>query len=266
MRPIRLELTGLNSYIDKQVIDFEKLIERGLFGIFGTTGSGKSTILDAITIAMYGNISRNTKEYINSVCDKAIISYEFEIGSKNTRRRYIVDRTIARSKTGTKTSNARLIEVLNDNTQNVLADKVVEVNEKVAQVVGLTANDFTRSVVLPQDKFNEFLRLSRADRRDMLERIFNLEKYGRSLGEKVKKRKNIQLQNLKDLKSKLSQYDGITEEVYNNINQELIELKNLEKDKNNALDLAQKSYEESKTVYEEQLKLEKMNLEKMSLI
>lgn len=91
----------------------------------------------------------------------------------------------------------------------------------------------------------------------MLERIFNLEKYGRSLGEKVKKRKNIQLQNLKDLKSKLSQYDGITEEVYNNINQELIELKNLEKDKNNALDLAQKSYEESKTVYEEQLKLEK---------
>ncbi len=59
----------------------------------------------------------------------------------------------------------------------------------------------------------------------MLERIFNLEKYGRSLGEKVKKRKNIQLQNLKDLKSKLSQYDGITEEVYNNINQELIELK-----------------------------------------
>ncbi|WP_227826747.1 AAA family ATPase [Clostridioides sp. ZZV15-6383] len=265
MRPIRLELTGLNSYIDKQVIDFEKLIERGLFGIFGTTGSGKSTILDAITIAMYGNISRNTKEYINSVCDKAIISYEFEIGSKNTRRRYIVDRTIARSKTGTKTSNARLIEVLNDNTKNVLADKVVEVNEKVAQVVGLTANDFTRSVVLPQDKFNEFLRLSRADRRDMLERIFNLEKYGRSLGEKVKKRKNLHLQNLKDLKSKLSQYDGITEEVYNNINQELIELKKLEKEKNNALDLAQKSYEESKAVYEEQLKLEKNELRKNEL-
>ncbi len=68
------------------------------------------------------------------------------------------------------------------------------------------------------------------------------------------------------MKSKLSQYDGITEEVYNNINQELIELKNLEKDKNNALDLAQKSYEESKTVYEEQLKLEKNELRKMSLI
>ncbi|MCC0644503.1 MULTISPECIES: AAA family ATPase [unclassified Clostridioides] len=265
MRPIRLELTGLNSYIDKQVIDFEKLIERGLFGIFGTTGSGKSTILDAITIAMYGNISRNTKEYINSVCDKAIISYEFEIGSKNTRRRYIVDRTIVRSKTGTKTSGARLVEVLNDNTKNVLADKVVEVNEKVAQVVGLTSNDFTRSVVLPQDKFNEFLRLSRADRRDMLERIFNLEKYGRSLGDKVKKRKNLHSQKLKDLKSKLSQYDGITEEVYNDINQELMELKKLEKEKNKTLDLVQKSYEESKVIYEEQLKLEKNELRKNEL-
>ena len=52
MRPIRLELSGLNSYIDKSVVDFEKLTDRGLFGIFGKTGSGKSTILDAMTIAM----------------------------------------------------------------------------------------------------------------------------------------------------------------------------------------------------------------------
>ena len=96
MKPIKLELSGLNSYIEKASIDFEKLTDRGLFGIFGNTGSGKSTILDAITIAMYGNISRNTNEFINSSCDKAIISYEFEIGSKNTKRKYIVDRTIVR--------------------------------------------------------------------------------------------------------------------------------------------------------------------------
>ena len=68
MRPIRLEISGLNSYIEKQVVDFSELTSRGLFGIFGKTGSGKSTILDAITIAMYGNISRDTKEYINKMC------------------------------------------------------------------------------------------------------------------------------------------------------------------------------------------------------
>ena len=91
MRPIRLELTGLNSYIDKQVIDFEKLIERGLFGIFGTTGSGKSTILDAITIAMYGNISRNTKEYINNH------TLAIELSSKESNNKNVRMRDIYRS-------------------------------------------------------------------------------------------------------------------------------------------------------------------------
>ena len=54
MKPIRLEVKGLNSFIDKQVVEFDKLTERGLFGIFGPTGSGKSTILDGITLALYG--------------------------------------------------------------------------------------------------------------------------------------------------------------------------------------------------------------------
>ena len=82
MRPIRLEISGLNSYIEKQVVDFSELTSRGLFGIFGKTGSGKSTILDAITIAMYGNISRDTKEYINTSCNSAKIKYIFEIRRK----------------------------------------------------------------------------------------------------------------------------------------------------------------------------------------
>lgn len=86
-----------------------------MFGIFGIIGSGKFIILDVIIIVMYGNIFRNIKEYINSVCDKVIILYEFEIGSKNIRRRYIVDRIIVRSKIGIKIFNVRLIEVLNDN-------------------------------------------------------------------------------------------------------------------------------------------------------
>ena len=94
MKPIKLELMGLNSYTDKQTIDFEKLTSRGLFGIFGNTGSGKSTILDAITIALYGDIARDATDYINTSCDKAMVKFEFEIGSKNNRNRYFVERTI----------------------------------------------------------------------------------------------------------------------------------------------------------------------------
>nr|WP_312984269.1 AAA family ATPase [Clostridioides sp.] len=255
MRPIKLELSGLNSYIDKQVVDFEKLTERGLFGIFGATGSGKSTILDAITLAMYGNISRNTKEFINSSCKETVLSYEFEIGTKNNKRRYLVDRNMIRSKTGTKTSYARLVEILNDGNKNVIADKVGEVNEKITEVIGLTANDFTRSVVLPQGRFSEFLQLTGSERRDMLERIFNLEKYGRGLSEKVKKRKNFNLRNLYDIKSKLTQYDEVSQDIYESVLEELEALKLLEKNHNKEINQLQITYDEDKIIYEQQNKL-----------
>ena len=60
MRPIKLMIEGLNSFIEKQTIDFEDLTSEGFFGIFGPTGSGKSSILDGITLALYGNIARKT--------------------------------------------------------------------------------------------------------------------------------------------------------------------------------------------------------------
>ncbi|GAA0241347.1 SbcC/MukB-like Walker B domain-containing protein [Metaclostridioides mangenotii] len=255
MRPIKLELSGLNSYTDKQIVDFEKLTERGLFGIFGPTGSGKSTILDAITLAMYGNISRNTKEFINSSSKGTVLSYEFEIGTKNNKRRYLVDRNMVNSKTGTKTSYARLVEILNDGNKNVLADKVGEVNEKIAEVIGLTANDFTRSVVLPQGKFSEFLQLTGSERRDMLERIFKLEKYGRGLSEKVKRRKNFNLRNLYDINSKLTQYDEVSQEAYESVIRELEELKLIEKSNTEDVNKLQKIYEEDKITYDQQNKL-----------
>ena len=266
MRPIKLTLSGLNSYTDEQVINFEELIDRGLFGIFGNTGSGKSTILDAITIAMYGNISRNTKEFINSSCKEAVVTYEFEIGGKNTKRRYEVTRIVVRSKVGgTKTTYARLIEKQSDGTEIILADKAKDVNDKITQVVGLTANDFTRSVVLPQGKFNEFLKLTGSDRRDMLERIFNLEKYGRGLIDKVRKRKNEANLDLRDLNTKMSQFEGISPELYDITLKELEELKKNEKNKHEKLDETQKLYEESKEIYEEQTKLESYEVRKKEL-
>lgn len=266
MRPIKLKLSGLNSYIDEQTIDFEKLIDKGLFGIFGNTGSGKSTILDAITIAMYGNISRNTKEFINSACKEAVVVYEFEIGSKNSKRRYEVSRIIGRSKVGgTKTTYARLIEKHNDGTEIILADKAKDVNDKITQVIGLTANDFTRSVVLPQGKFNEFLKLTGSDRRDMLERLFNLERYGRGLIEKVRKRKSDENLVLRDLNTKISQFDGVTQDVYEENCKELDVLKQQEKDKQEKLNTYEKQYEESKIIFDEQNKLESYQQRKKEL-
>ena len=59
MKPVRLEFKGLNSVSERAVIDVAPLLQSGIFGIFGETGSGKSTILDAINVALYGDIERN---------------------------------------------------------------------------------------------------------------------------------------------------------------------------------------------------------------
>ena len=269
MRPIRLELSGLNSYIDKQVIDFEKLTSRGLFGIFGNTGSGKSTILDAITIALYGDISRKTTDYINSNCDKAIVKYEFEIGSKNNRKRYYVERTIKTNNTGgTKTSRVLLGEIKDDGDILVLADKVGEVKNKIHDIIGLTSEDFTRSVVLPQGKFSEFLKLQDGTRRKMLERIFNLEKYGEQLSNKVKdKRKIIKAQsdNLEGQLTTFIESKGISEELYEKVKEELEETINLEKEKHIELDKEEKELEISKVIIENQRYLQKYSERKKEL-
>ena len=63
MRPLQLKLKGINSYREEQVIDFETLTSQGLFGIFGPTGSGKSTILDAMTLALYSKLPRDTSPF-----------------------------------------------------------------------------------------------------------------------------------------------------------------------------------------------------------
>ena len=204
MRPIKLEISGLNSYIEKQVIDFTELTSRGLFGIFGKTGSGKSTILDAITIAMYGNIPRDTNEYINTSCSRAVIRYEFEIGNKHNKKRYRVERILNKSKTGSANSySATLVEIHDDDRETVIAEKKTNVDKAIIDIVGLTASDFTRSVVLPQGKFSEFLQLDDSKRREMLERIFNLEKYGKSLTEKVKKKREDKVVEIQILENSL---------------------------------------------------------------
>jgi len=183
MKPLELTFRGLNSYCDEQRIDFQELGAHGLFGIFGPTGSGKSTILDAITLALYGTVDRavsNTRGIINQNEDELHVSFSFELGDN----RYVVERTFGRSSSdpeGTRSRYARLHRVGDDGSPQVLGDGVSDTSRAVQELLGLTSDDFLRAVVLPQGKFDEFLKLTGASRGEMLERIFSLEQYGYAL-------------------------------------------------------------------------------------
>ncbi len=190
MKPKLLEIEGLQSFTDAQRIDFEELSESGLFGIFGPTGSGKSTILDAITFALYGRVKRaegGTQGIINSSRNTARVSFTFELLRDGRRRTYRAERVYQRKKNSPNACEpkiTRLIEVTGAG-DIPLCDKAMEMSNYIKDLLGLGNDDFTRAVVLPQNSFQEFLLLNNSDRRGMLERIFYLEEYGKQLTEKL---------------------------------------------------------------------------------
>jgi len=190
MRPIELSVAGLHSFREKQMIDFSQLVDGGVFGIFGPTGSGKSSLLDAITLALYGKVERatgNTQGILNQAENELSVAFTFDLGI-TAPQRYRVERVYKRSKSDGLTVGSCRLHLLSGSTHEVLADKEREVTQAVTALLGLSHDDFTRAVVLPQGKFADFLTLKGAERRRMLQRLFHLEKYGDRLNEKIRER------------------------------------------------------------------------------
>lgn len=191
MRPLSLQISGLNSFRQNAVIDFGELLRDGLFGIFGPTGSGKSTILDAITLALYGTVRRapnGTGGIINMSEQRCSVSFTFSAGAGAHRKRYTVDRLLARGKNGgVETKNVRLMEY-NGDVPEPRAGKTNEVREMIQEIIGIGQEDFQRAVVLPQGAFADFLHLGNAQRGAVLERLFGLQELGQQLNQRLKER------------------------------------------------------------------------------
>lgn len=220
MRPIRLEITGLQSFSKKQVVDFDALTTLGLFGIFGETGSGKSTILDAMIFAIFDEIPRtmgskgkNIRPCLNQDSDILEVYFKFALGKDIFEITRCYKKKFSR-KGEEKFEQSNPILILNG---DVIADTVKNVEGKINEFFGISVNDFTRSVVLPQGKFSEFLKLKGADKMTMLENIFDLERYGTKMSEKIKVRNNKLKEEITSLENQIKGKGDCSLETINNL-------------------------------------------------
>lgn len=220
MRPIRLEITGLQSFSKKQIVDFDALTSLGLFGIFGETGSGKSTILDAMIFAIFDEIPRtmgskgkNIRPCLNQDSDILEVYFKFALGKDIFEVTRCYKKKFSR-KGEEKFEQSNPILLLNG---DVIADTVKNVESKIDEYFGINVSDFTRSVVLPQGKFSEFLKLKGADKMTMLENIFDLERYGTKMSEKIKIRNNKLKEEITSLENQIKGKGDCSLETIDNI-------------------------------------------------
>lgn len=209
MIPIELTIEGLYSYQERQTIDFETLTQAGLFGIFGSVGSGKSSILEAISFALYGKTERmNLREnraynMMNLKSNRLYIEFIF-LNHENKKFKITRDfRRNSRNFNDIVNRDAVLYEEKN-NEWIPLPDLDIE------NILGLSYENFKRTIIIPQGQFKEFLELGAAERTRMMKEIFNLQKYDLSKNTRILLKVNTS--KLDHIEGKLTGYEEISKE------------------------------------------------------
>jgi exonuclease SbcC len=172
MRPRRLELDGFGSFREPTVID---LTDADYFVLVGATGSGKSTVIDAICFALYGSVPRyEHKGLVAPVVShgklRARVRLDFSLGEAE----YTAVRVVRRTKSGATTPEARL-----ECAGEVVAGTADELTDAAARLIGLDFDHFCKCVVLPQGEFSRFLHDKPSERGELVTKLLNLGIYDR---------------------------------------------------------------------------------------
>ncbi len=176
MIPVKLTVEGLYSYQERQIIDFKNLTEGGLFGIFGAVGSGKSSILEAISFVLYGETERlnmrDKRAYnmMNLKSNNSYIEFDF-INFENKQFRATRDfRRNSKKFDDVKPYSVTFYENIDN--------KWVPLDHSNAEtIIGLSYPNFKRTIIIPQGQFKEFLELGAAERTNMMKEIFSLQRF-----------------------------------------------------------------------------------------
>lgn len=173
MIPISIIFKGIYSYEKEVHIDFSTLSEEGIFGIFGKVGSGKSAIIEAMSIALYGQTERFNKmglaaNVLNLKAREAYIILEFE-NFKGLKYKTLTRLIASKSDRKTVRRDFKIQQFTEGNWENC--------TKKIEEIIGLSYNNFKRTILIPQGQFREFIELRPRERNDMMQELFQLERF-----------------------------------------------------------------------------------------
>ena len=190
MRPVLLEMKGFGSFREPTTVDFR---EAEYFALVGPTGSGKSTVIDALTFALYGSVPRwdNARTVALALAPtvaRGTVRFVFDVATASGRstgsrwERYVVARELRRAASGGVSVRTARLERLRDPSGtgaaeeeiDPVADGAAAVTKAVEELLGLPFGDFTTCVVLPQGEFAEFLHTEPRKRQETLVRLLGL--------------------------------------------------------------------------------------------
>ncbi len=245
MIPVQLTIEGLYSYKERQTIDFRNLTEAGLFGIFGAVGSGKSSVLEAISFALYGETERlnmRDKRAYNMMNLKSNSSYiEFDFVNYENKL-FRATRDFKR--------NSKKFEEVKPNAvtfyENINGQWIPLDHSNAESIIGLSYSNFKRTIIIPQGQFKEFLELGAAERTNMMKEIFNLQKF--DLQNNVAALNTKNRSELDQLEGQLKGFEEINEEKITFQKEQLTEEQKLLSEYNEKLEKVSQVYQQLKSL------------------